>query len=366
MLGNPMTPPFVAEIRAILSKLERSGCGDVREEPGALKPSRLGRFGFLLAVVTFTVSLAAANKAKLAATPADFVPILPSQTDPAIKSFDTPHCIYPLPADAANDRSQLLLWIPGTQPPGTESKGPGAAGRFCEMARDLGYRAIVLKYPNDESATVCQRDSDPGAFEKFRMALIVGGKSPHLNVSRADSIENRLIKLLLYLRQNRPAEGWGQFLTEAGEIRWQSIAVAGQSQGGGHAALLAIKHPVARVICFGAPKDYSLALAASAAWLRAEPATPRGRFFALNHQQDHQGCSPAEQLENLRALGLDALGAPVNVDKEPPPYRNSHILTTNYPGTRLDSKEAHTTGISPRNETVFGKTWAYMLTAKTP
>jgi len=60
------------------------------------------------------------------------------------------------------------------------------------------------------------------------MALIVGGKSPHLDVSRADSIENRLIKLLLYLRQNRPTEGWDQFLTADGGLRWESIAVAGQ------------------------------------------------------------------------------------------------------------------------------------------
>lgn len=293
------------------------------------------------------------------------VRILPSLTDPAIKAFDTAHCIYPLPAGAGNDRHELLLWLPGTQPPGTENQGPGAAGRFCELANSLGYRAIVLKYPNDESASAVRNDRDIAAFEKFRMALIAGGSSPHLNVARADSIENRLIKLLLHLKLHRPDEGWEQFLTANGDIRWEAIAVAGQSQGGGHAALLGIKHKVARVICFGAPKDYSIARSAPAAWLRTDPATPRGRFFAFNHQQDHQACSPAEQLENLRALKLDAFGGPVNVDREPPPYHHSHILTTNYPGGKLTSKEAHTMGINPRNESVFGKTWAYMLTEKT-
>lgn len=302
----------------------------------------------------------------LATSAAAEIQVLPSRTDPAIKTFDTPHCVYPLPAGAANDRHELLLWIPGTQPPGTGSKGPGAAGRFCETARDLGYHAIVLKYPNDESATACQRDKDPAAFEQFRMALIAGGKSTHLSASRADSIENRLLKLLLYLKQTRPTEGWAQFLTADGGMRWEAVAVAGQSQGGGHAALIGIKHTVARVICFGAPKDYSLALDAPAAWLRAESATPKSRFFALNHQQDHQGCSPAQQLENLRALKLDAFGGPVNVDKEAPPYRHSHILTTNYPGTKLTSREAHTTGISPHNEAAFGKVWAYLLTEKAP
>jgi hypothetical protein len=293
------------------------------------------------------------------------VRILPSLTDPAIKTFDTPHCVYPLPVDARNDRHELLLWIPGTQPPGTESQGPGAAGRFCELATTLGYRAIVLKYPNDESASVVRNERDPAAFEQFRMALIAGGRSPHVTVPRAESIENRLIKLLLHLKHHRPDEGWEQFLTADGAVRWEAVAVAGQSQGGGHAALLGIKHLVARVICFGAPKDYSVARSAPADWLRIDPATPRNRFFALNHQQDHQGCSPEEQLENLRALKLDTLGGPVNVDREAPPYHHSHILTTNYPGGKLTSKEAHTTGINPRNESVFGKTWTYLLTEKT-
>ncbi|HWA27302.1 MAG TPA: hypothetical protein VG734_16735 [Lacunisphaera sp.] len=294
------------------------------------------------------------------------VRITPSETDRAIATFNTPHCVYPLPAGATNDRHELLLWIPGTQPPGKENPGPGAAGRFCEVATTLGYRAIVLKYPNDESAAVVRSDRDADAFEKFRMTIIAGGKSPHLEVPRAESIENRLVKLLAYLRTHRPTEGWEQFLTASGDIRWEAIALAGQSQGGGHAALLGITHRVARVICFGAPKDNSLAFGKPAAWLRAEPLTPRGRFFALNHQQDHQGCSPAEQMENLRALKLDTLGAPVAVDAELPPYHHSHILTTNYPGGKVASKEAHTTAISPRNEAVFGPTWIYLLTEKVP
>lgn len=294
------------------------------------------------------------------------VRILPSETDPAIKTFDSPHCVYPLPADAGNDRHELLLWIPGTQPPGAENKGPGAAGRFCEHANTLGYRVIVLKYPNNESAAIGRKDPNPAAFEKFRMAIITGGQSPYIAVSRTDSIENRLIKLLSYLQHTRPTEGWDQFLTKDGDIRWEPIAVAGQSQGGGHAALIATKHIVARVICFGSPKDYNQALGEPAAWLRAKSATPKSRYFALNHQQDHQGCSPAEQLENLRALKLEAFGKAVDVDKAAPPYGHSHILTTNYPGGKLTSKEAHTTGINPRNERVFGKVWSYLLTEPAP
>jgi len=35
------------------------------------------------------------------------------------------------------------------------------------------------------------------------------------------------------------------------------IAVAGLSQGGSHSYMLAKNHEVARVLMFGAPKDYS-------------------------------------------------------------------------------------------------------------
>ena len=301
------------------------------------------------------------------------ITVRPSETDPAIKAFDTPHFVYvnddilvAHQAKPAADRHELLLWIPGTQSGDGNNEGPGGAAAFCQLAADLGYHVIILKYPNDESASVCREDSDPAAFEKFRLALIEGGASKHITVTPADSIENRLRKLLVHLRRTRPHEQWEQFLEGDTAIKWSAIAVAGQSQGGGHAALLGIKHRVARVICTGAPKDYSIALDAPAAWLTAESATPKDRFFAFNHQQDHQACSPAQQLANLRALKLDAFGPPVDVDRETPPYRHSHILMTNYPGTKLTSKEAHTTGIAPRNEAVFGKVWAYLLTEKAP
>ena len=300
------------------------------------------------------------------------VKIRPSETDPKIKTFDNPHHVFVNEGIIVHPRTtvmtarrQLLLWIPGTQK-GGGGEGPGGAGGFCKLAANLGYHVIVLKYPNDESASICRQDSDPEAFEKFRMALIAGGTSKHVTLARTESIENRLIKLLEYLVKKRPDEHWEQFFKSDGSIKWPVIAVAGQSQGGGHAALIGIKHEVARVICLGAPKDHSLALGRPAEWLTKESATPKCRFFAFNHQQDHQGCSPAQQMENLRALKLDEFGKPVDVDRAKPPYNESRILITNYPGGKIPSGEAHTSVISPRNEAVFGDVWTYMLTAPVP
>jgi pimeloyl-ACP methyl ester carboxylesterase len=292
--------------------------------------------------------------------------ILPSYTDPAIKAFDTPHYIYVNRAivvfhksDLPNDRHELLLWLTGTG-----GQGKGGADAFCVLAANLGYHVVLLMYPDSIPATICKRDSDPGSFEKFRMAIIAGGSTQHLTVSRTDSIENRFIKLLLHLKRIRSREDWEQFLNPDSSIKWETLVLAGQSQGGGHAALLGIKHRVARVICTGAPKDYSDALGKPAAWLFAKAATPKSRFFTFNHQQDRQGCTPEQQLENLRAMGLDSLGPAVDVDTTPAPYQHSRILTTNYPGKTLTSKEAHTSVINPRMAEVFQKVWKYMLTEK--
>lgn len=304
----------------------------------------------------------------------DGIPVLPSKTDPEIQTFDMPHFIYvnreivisnysSLPAD----RHQLLLFIPGTQPLAQQGKGKGPF-KFLEEAANLGYHVIKLTYPNDVAAAeACNKNRNPRAFEEFRMTLIAGGSFKNafkdVTINRADSIENRLIKLLLYLKQIRPKEDWGQFLNDDGGIKWETIAVAGQSQGGGHAALIAVKHRVARVICSGAPKDYNHILNRPAAWYHEESATPKDRFFAFNHDQDGMGnCTPEEQTENLRALGLEKFGGPADVDAEKPPYHHTRILTTDYPGGKLQSVDAHETFLNPKNADVFRIVWDYMLT----
>lgn len=322
-------------------------------------------------ILTITVVGAAEPRVRSNASSVQLQKVRPSATDASIKEADFPHYAYvdrdvlAHRNDAEADRHVLLLWIPGTQPAGASGEGPGGAGYFCELAARLGYHAVVLKYPNEQSASVCRNDRDSREFERFRLALIAGGESKHLSVARHDSIESRLAHLLRYLASSDPQSDWGQFLDKDGEPKWESIAVAGQSQGGGHAALIATHHRVARVICTGGPKDYSIAQRAPAAWLRRESATPKDRFFAFNHRQDHQACSPEQQLENLRALGLDRFGPEVDVDRERPPYRHSRILTTDYPGTKLDSKTAHTSVMNPRNADVFEPVWRYLLTEPT-
>lgn len=294
------------------------------------------------------------------------IAIQPSKTDTAIQTFDFPHHLHVdrdivvrHAADKSAERHELLLWLTGT---GGRSRG---AEEFCKLAASQGYHVIKLMYPDDVPASVCRKDADPKAFENFRLSIIRGSESPHIKIPRAESIEHRLIQLLKLLHRMRTRENWGQFLDETGGIRWEKLAPAGQSQGGGHAFLIGMKHRVARVIATGAPKDWSLVSNGPAAWLLADSATPRERFFTFNHEQDHQGCSPEDQWAILKAFGLTPFGPVTSVDKTQPPFDRSRSLSTNHPGGKLKSGPAHTSVITNRNADLFKPVWLYMLTEPT-
>jgi len=294
----------------------------------------------------------AAAKVELRAVP-------PAATDAALAGVVAPHRVYFDPA--VPQRNELLVFLPGTA---GLNVGPPRA--FSVTAAELGYHVIDLSYPNSISATICWRQSDPACFENFRREIIEGrDTSPQITVGRADSIENRLEKLLRMLNVREPERGWGQFLDPAGGVAWARLALAGQSQGGGHAALMARDHCVARVLLFGAPKDYNPNLRKPAPWYRPG-STPVERFFAFAHTRDKQGCDFPQQLEIYRAMGMAA--KPMSVDGAAPPYGNARVLLTSYPGRAISSKEAHVMGISNQlrdasGAPLFKPVWTYMLTA---
>lgn len=282
--------------------------------------------------------------------------VLPSETDKAINTFDDPHSVY---YDAEpKKRGELLVFIPGTNGKTLGTK------LFCRLAVSLGYHVISLMYPDDKSATAVKSSSDKDAFTKFRKEIIYGGDlSPAISVDRANSIENRLIKLLQYLDKGKADQKWGQFLKQDGGLNYEKIAFSGQSQGGGHAALIAMDHKVARVLMFSSPKDYDNE---PASWY-GKGATPSSRFFAFVHEQDKQGCTYPQQLEILKKLNMTGVA---DVDKTKSPFSKVQIFTTNYPGTPVTSLVAHTCivgdGGTPKDDNrrpIFEPVWRYMLTA---
>lgn len=293
----------------------------------------------------------------------NFKTVLPSVTDAGINTFDTPHGVYF--NSSAQSKNKLVVFIPGTN-----GNGMGAK-LFSQVAANEGFHVVSLSYPSSVAATICHSQTDENCFENFRREIIEGKDlSTLIEVNRANSIENRLQKLVIYLKKNFADENWGQYLTKDEEIDWEKLILSGQSQGGGHAPLMAKFHKVSRVIMFSSPKDYDTNNEKPAKWY-GEGKTPLKNYFAFNHVQDKQGCNYIEQLEILKTLGLYQFGEPVDVDKIAPPFNNSRILITNYPDKPLTSIEAHTSlmgdGRTPLDKDgipYFKPVWIYMLEAE--
>ena len=102
----------------------------------------------------------------------------------------------------------------------------------------LGYHTVFLAYRNEAPIAASPTAAIPGcgnlpdkesapadcainARTETPHRCRSGDISPIVNVNRANSIENRLNKLLAYLARTRPAaEGWGQFVDAGGEPVW--------------------------------------------------------------------------------------------------------------------------------------------------
>ena len=284
--------------------------------------------------------------------------ISPSLTDPNIRDVGTKHFAY-----ADNDvrkLNKLFVFFPGTRAPAK------VYTKILETAASQGYHAIGLVYENEKSVNydICTTrnvKSDPDCHKSVRLEILDGkDRSPYVYVNRANSIENRLIKLLQYLQANQPQLKWDQFLSN-GKLRWDSFALSGHSQGGGHAAIAGKVHKCHRIILFSAPE--------AAAWTTEPSMTPPHLYFGLVHQKEsiYRAVVFAWQ-----RLGIP--GQPVNADNRSK-IRSHQLVTSvqpagpkrqrqpNYHGsvvadpfTPLDQD-----GIAP----VLRDVWIYLLTSPT-
>ena len=264
--------------------------------------------------------LAASDRSieKIETQSATLFKILPQLTDREIDNWLDPH--YVAIGKASFRRNQLLLFLSGSY------GRPGRQLLIMKEAIELGYHVINLCYPNSWTvAELCQGCQDGNCHEKVRLEIIDGDKrSDKVEIGRPNSLENRLVKLLQYLQQQQPEENWQQYW-DNNSPRWESIVVAGHSQGGGHAAMIAKEHIVPRVIMFGSPADYSPFLQSLAPWLAAPHATPAERYYGFVHLKD-PGWARVEQAWHW--LGMTAYGSVINVDRQVTPYNYSHCLVT--------------------------------------
>jgi len=278
-------------------------------------------------------------------------------TDAAISGGFGDHYVWLDPAARGNPK--LFVFMPGTR------NVPSSWLRLEQEAARLGYHVIGLAYQNEvEVIGVCTGSTDLDCSGKMRMEIIDGiDRSPFVNVTAANSIDNRLTKLLVYLDAQFPDEGWSRFL-EDGAPKWSQIAVSGQSQGAGQAALIGKLRHVDRVVMFSGPPDARI-VGEVDSWIGIGE-TPASKYFALFHQRDHVA---AGIQQNLPAFDLLRFGEPVFAELSEPPYGGTHILTTDLrPTLGYDRPNAHqstardnNTPIGPDGVPLLRAAWRYLL-----
>jgi hypothetical protein len=376
-----------------------------------------------------TVGLAGASSANASATPTHADPfavpnpsaqlrteeILPTDTDPEIDVALEPHYVVFDPS--IRRQNQLFLFLTGGCP-SLPSQGRNATTLISKQAAANGFHSINLNHVTCNAAGNGIPQSCGGddlCWERNRLAVIYGGKTEAFDVSRANSIESRLLKLLSYLAEQHPEEGWSGYLhgkaggdqdgsgralgaalleccrharrgdREDGQVqgglKWSSIMVAGWSQGAGHAPLIARDHEVARVMMLEGPADRRQVNppANPARWLFEPHATPSARYFGLAHVRgltSVPGAQPGDPfyLESAwQALGIDQLGQTVLVDTATPPFNDTHQLITNLepdPKAPLASRTHHhsvaadtATPKDASGRPILAVVWQYMMFA---
>jgi hypothetical protein len=298
-------------------------------------------FGFALMVVAPLIQAALIPRV-----------VVPAATDPAITNFAPlfRHWVY---LDSAAPRAgKLFVFLPGTGAP------PNVYRLILETAAHDGCHSIGLTYMNEQEVNDDLCASQPeNCPEDARIEIITGADtSPRIAVDRANSIENRLVKLLEYLARVAPDEGWGDFLRDGAPV-WERMAVAGHSQGGGHAAMMGKLHLVHRALLFSATEP--------APWTTEAPFTPADRYFGFAHSQES-----AILPMRLSWANLGLPGPLTSVNSAAAPTNNSHRLITglmprgdvgesNYHGCVVVDfyTPLQADGLTP----VFRQTWRYMI-----
>ncbi|MFK7925945.1 MAG: hypothetical protein AB8H47_28610 [Bacteroidia bacterium] len=242
------------------------------------------------------------------------------KTDEDIVQFLVPHQAWIAP-DAVK-KNQLLVFLGGT------SSSPRLYQEFSQFAALEGYHVLNVAYNNSPSVQVCSGDPAQECFERLREETWAGrNTSTRIFVNEVHSVENRLRRLIQYMDQISPDEGWDQYYSGE-DILYDNIVAAGHSQGAGLAAYIGRQEKVARVIMFSGPNDYSQLYEAAADWAEGPFETPINRFYGLLHIDDE--VIPFErQYAFWERMGLTTLTDTVLIDGNSAPFGGSHALYTN-------------------------------------
>jgi hypothetical protein len=231
-----------------------------------------------------------------------------ADADPAAKAILSTQLGY-LDTTVPN-RGVLVVYLHGAGVPTT----CGSTEHGKVLAK-MGFHVLSPCYVSDYGVGNCGADIEGCRLEAF------DGVDHHafVNIPPADSIEERVVKGLLYLQGQIPQGDWKYFL-DGDKPKWSKILISGISHGASTAAVIGLHRDVLRVVSLSGPLD------SGQAWLKKTPITPRDRFYAFTHTADPQ--HPGH-LTSFADMGLP--GTPTSVDGANAPYAGSHQLMTSAP-----------------------------------
>lgn len=238
--------------------------------------------------------------------------------------------------------------------------------KYPSLAANNGFHVISLKYSNSISSQgACKNSTDSNCYSNFREEIISGTDvSGEVDVDSINSIDNRLLKLLVYLQNEFPTNNWEQYF-ESDAINWNKVIVSGHSQGGGHAAYLGKTRLLKRIIMFSSPNDWSNFFNAPAHWLNDAKTTPISRYFGFNNINDDV-VDFSDQYQIWQNLGLTQSQDTIAVNDSTFINSGSTILYTDFnkSGTSANHNATVRDSDTPQDingTALFEPVWLYLL-----
>jgi hypothetical protein len=286
------------------------------------------------------------------------------------------------PTASANGKLVLFFNGTGAQPLGYT--------KLLGTLADAGYHTIGLRYASGTgTGTACPDTvaiSDPDCHRAFRAETVFGEgvadptgaalDSPAISVTSANSVVNRVLRLVDYLRTTYPSEGWAQFQKRNGancthvdatygvcDLDWSKVVLEGHSLGTGVALYLSKFHAVDRVAMISGPFDEFRVGSdlVVAPWItHGGFATGPARMFGLTHTGED---NYAAQSQAWDSLGMS--GPQVSVDSGSAPWGGTHQLTTSVtPVCLVDPVARHNSTAqnlcTPGDPPVLAPAWRYL------
>lgn len=276
--------------------------------------------------------------------------VQPSATDAAIDDQYGQHLA--LARIGGTPRNRLLIHLVGS------TDCPENTELFLIEAAAAGFDVISVAYPNDLIGSICSSKpagQEDSCYINIRRETIFGAgtlldgngrpsasgapiQSGDVDVNAANSIRNRIKKLITFLQGTAGGSVWNQYNFETPS----NIIYSGHSQGGGHAVMLAKTYTVNRVVAFASPVDRienGVSVAVPAPWLRNLPsATPRSNYFMFYHVRDqvlrlYKGINSTAALRNYMETTSESIRGVTTVVETPVGQVNGSCAS--YVGTAL-------------------------------